>query len=189
MIKIALFASGSGTNVENIARYFSSHAAIEVAAVFSNNANAYVLERAKKLELPSVVFNRSQFYDSDWVLKQLNDFEIDWIVLAGFLWLVPHHLIQAFPNRIINIHPALLPKFGGKGMYGDRVHQAVVANGENETGITVHFVNDIYDQGTIIEQKKVPVLPTDTSEMVAQKVHALEYGFFPSIIERTVLSE
>ncbi len=110
-------------------------------------------------------------------------------MLAGFLWLVPHQLIQAFPKRIINIHPALLPKFGGKGMYGDRVHQAVVANGETETGITVHFVNDLYDQGAIIEQKKVPVLPTDTPEMVAKKVHALEYEFFPSIIERTILSE
>lgn len=187
MKKIALFASGSGTNVENIAKYFKDSNEVEISLVLSNKRDAYVLERAKNLNILSSVFNRNQFYNSNEVVKLLTDNNIDYVVLAGFLWLIPQNLIEAFSNKIINIHPALLPKYGGKGMYGDKVHESVVANNEKESGITIHFVNEKYDDGNILFQIKCEVLPTDKADDVADKVHALEYKHFPEVIEKLVL--
>lgn len=184
--RIALFASGSGTNVENIANYFKSNTEIEIGLVLSNKKDAFVLERAKKLGIPSMVFNREQFYNSRVVVDQLIDYNIDFVVLAGFLWLIPTNLIQAFPKKIINIHPALLPKHGGKGMYGSKVHESVVENHDIESGITIHFVNEHYDEGDVIFQSSCEVLPTDNADDVASKVHALEYEHFPKVIEQLV---
>jgi len=184
MKNIALFASGSGTNVENIANYFKNNNQVNISLVLSNKKDAYVLERARKFGIKSMVFRREQFYQTNEIVELLKSENVDLIVLAGFLWLVPENLIAAFPNKIINIHPALLPKYGGKGMYGSKVHEAVVANNENESGITIHFVNERYDEGNIICQEKCEVLPTDSPDDVAQKVHALEYEFFPKTIEK-----
>jgi len=189
MYKIALFASGSGTNVENIAEYFKNHSDIEIALILSNKSDAYVLERAKKMEIKAMVFNRKQFYNTDNILNTLKDENIDFIVLAGFLWLIPNNLLQEYPQKIINIHPALLPKYGGKGMYGDKVHKTVVDNKEKESGITIHYVNEKYDEGDIIFQAKCKVLPNDTPDDVASKVHNLEYKHFPEIIEKIVLTK
>jgi len=189
MYKIALFASGSGTNVENIAEYFKNHSDIEIALILSNKSDAYVLKRAKKMEIKAMVFNRKQFYNTDNILNTLKDENIDFIVLAGFLWLIPNNLLQEYPQKIINIHPALLPKYGGKGMYGDKVHKAVVDNKEKESGITIHYVNEKYDEGDIIFQAKCKVLPNDTPDDVASKVHNLEYKHFPEIIEKIVLTQ
>ncbi len=186
MKKIALFASGSGTNAENIAKYFAASSEVEISAVLCNNPYAFVLKRAEKLGIPSFVFSKNDFYDTDKVLRFLKDKRVDLIVLAGFLWLIPDDLIRHFPNRIVNIHPALLPKFGGKGMYGSRVHEAVIANGETETGITIHLVNEKYDEGKIVFQAKCEVTKEDTAETVASKVHELEYKYFPKVIEEIV---
>ena len=183
MINIAIFASGSGTNAENIVEYFRSSDRIRVSLILSNKANAYVLERAKILGVPSIVFTRQDFYESDNILDLLQENEIDLIVLAGFLWLIPDNILDFFPRRIINIHPALLPKYGGKGMYGDKVHQAVIQSGDKRTGISIHYVNNKYDDGEIIFQDSVEVQPGDTAESIAQKVHKLEYKYFPGIIE------
>ncbi len=182
--KIALFASGSGSNVENIANYFKNNANVSIELVLSNKANAYVLERAKNLNLKSLVFNRADFYENETVVNTLKNLDIDLVVLAGFLWLVPENLVKAFPNKIINIHPALLPKYGGKGMYGGKVHQAVVANNETVSGITIHYVNEKYDEGAVIFQGECIVGPEDTADDVAQKVHTLEYTHFPEVIEQ-----
>lgn len=181
---IALFASGSGTNAENIVKYFSSNPAVNVKLILSNKKEAYVLERAKRLGIKSVVFNKEQFANSNEIVDLLKKEQIDLIVLAGFLWLVPKNLVQAYPNKILNIHPALLPKYGGKGMYGAKVHEAVVANKETESGITIHTIDENYDEGSIILQKTCKVLPSDTPEQVAQKVHALEYEYYPQIIKQ-----
>lgn len=189
MYKLALFASGSGTNVENIAKYFKNHPKIEVALVLTNKPDAFVLERAKKLNIPTLVFNREQFYQTNVVLTKLMEYEIDLVVLAGFLWLIPQNLIEAFPRKILNIHPALLPRYGGKGMYGDKVHQAVVENNEKESGITIHFVNDKYDEGEVLYQAKCQLNPTDSPKQVAEKVHALEYANYPQIIEKYLLAQ
>lgn len=184
MKRIAIFASGSGSNAEQITNYFHSGSnEVKIELILTNKANAFVLERAKNLGIESLVFNRETFYQTNEIVDELQGREIDLIVLAGFLWLVPENLIKAFPNRIINIHPALLPKYGGKGMYGDRVHQAVVANNEKETGITIHLVDEIYDNGKILNQEKCEVLPTDSPSDVAQKIHQLEYEYFPKTIE------
>ncbi len=181
--RIAILASGSGSNAENIVRYFSGSENIEVALIISNKSNAYVLERARLLKVPALVIPKEEFSDSDLVLAKLRAYQIDFIVLAGFLLHIPDYLIQAYPGAIINIHPALLPRFGGKGMYGDHVHKAVVAAREKESGITVHYVNELYDAGTIIRQEKCRVDPSDTYMDVAHKVHELEYRFYPRIIE------
>ncbi|MCS6795225.1 MAG: phosphoribosylglycinamide formyltransferase [Raineya sp.] len=187
MQRLAILASGSGTNAENIIQYFKNHPVIEVACVLSNKADAFVLERAKKLQVPAYTFQKADFYENGKVLEILRNEKIDWIILAGFLWLVPESILEAFPNKIINIHPALLPKYGGKGMYGNRVHQAVWENQETETGITIHFANAHYDEGQIIFQAKTSLSPQDTPESIAQKVHNLEYEHFPKIIEQTIL--
>ena len=182
-LKISLFASGSGSNAENIVHYFSQNSNFSFPLIVSNKSDAFVHSRAKKLEIPSFTFSREDFNDGEKIRILLSDYNIDCIVLAGFLLKIPQTLILAFPNRIINIHPALLPKHGGKGMYGMRVHEAVAEANEAESGITIHYVNSNYDEGSIIFQVTCPVLPTDTPEMIAKKVHALEYEHFPKVIE------
>lgn len=186
---IAIFASGSGSNTENIIRYFRKSEAIQVSLVLSNRSDAYVLERAHRLGVPCNVFPKEDWMAGDEILAVLQEYHIDFVVLAGFLVRVPDLLLHAYPNKIINIHPALLPKFGGKGMYGDRVHEAVVAAGEKESGITIHYINERYDEGNIVFQTACPVLPTDSPEDVAKKVHALEYEHFPRVIERVLCGE
>jgi len=181
--KIALFASGSGSNAENIINYFSKNRNFEFPVIISNKVDAYVHERAKKLHVPSFTFTRDDFSSGEKILEFLKKYEIDSIILAGFLLKIPEALVEAFPQKIINIHPALLPKYGGKGMYGHHVHQAVVDAGDSESGITIHYVNAHYDEGNIIFQAKCPVLPTDTADIIAEKVHALEYEHFPKVIE------
>lgn len=181
---IAIFASGSGTNAENIIRYFQENDLIRVALVLSNRSDAYVLERAHRLQVPSEVFLKEEWVSGERILAALDKHHIDFIVLAGFLVRVPEVLLHAYPNKIINVHPALLPKFGGKGMYGERVHEAVVAAGETESGITIHYINEHYDEGDTVFQTKCPVLPDDSAADVAQKVHALEYEHYPLIIEK-----
>ena len=189
MKKIAIFASGSGSNAENIIQYFAQKPQFCVKSVLCNVPDACVLERAKKYRIPSFVFNREEFRNPDKVFRQLQEQEIDFIVLAGFLWLMPSFITAAWPNKIVNIHPALLPAYGGKGMYGHHVHEAVIAAGEKESGITIHYVNDHYDQGAIIFQAKCPVLPTDTPDDLAARVHELEYRYFPQIIAETILKQ
>lgn len=182
MKNIVIFASGSGTNAENIILYFKNTNKASVSALFSNNPNALVNERAKKLDIPTVVFSREDL-KSELILQKLNDFKPDLIVLAGFLLQFPENIIQAYPNKIINIHPALLPNYGGKGMYGMNVHRAVLENKEAETGITIHFVNEHYDDGKIIFQKNVTVGDCTTPEEIAAKIHALEQEYFPKVID------
>ena len=188
MKKIEKFDSVSGSNPENIIQYFAQKPQFCVKSVFCNVPDAYVLERAKKYRIPTFVFNREEFRNPDKVFRQLQEQEIDFIVLAGFLWLMPSFITAAWPNKIVNIHPALLPAYGGKGMYGHYVHEAVIAAGEKESGITIHYVNDHYDQGAIIFQAKCPVLPTDTPDDLAARIHELEYRYFPEIIEKTILN-
>jgi phosphoribosylglycinamide formyltransferase-1 len=185
MKKVVLLASGSGSNVENIVLYFRNSKEVEISFILSNRREAYVHERAKKLQIPSYTVEKSGF-DKGEVLKLLKDNQIDFIVLAGFLLKIPENLLKAYPGKIINIHPALLPKYGGKGMYGSHVHESVVANKEHETGITIHYVNENYDEGQIIFQAKCEVLATDSAEDVAGKVHVLEYEYFPGIIEQVI---
>jgi phosphoribosylglycinamide formyltransferase-1 len=184
MKKIAILASGAGTNAENIINYFRDNKDISVTLVISNKADAGVHSRAAQFGIPSFTFNAKEFSEGNEVLNKLTEYDVDFIVLAGFLLKIPHTLIAAFPDRIINIHPALLPKFGGKGMYGHHVHEAVVAAGEKETGITIHYVNENYDEGQIIFQAKFPVSQTDTVEDVEQQIHLLEYKHFPEVIEK-----
>lgn len=187
MKKIAIFASGSGSNAENIARYFAGSENLNIECIYSNKTDAYVLDRAKKFNIPTRVFSKDEFYNTNIIVNQLKGLNIDLVVLAGFLWLIPENLINQF--TIINIHPALLPKYGGKGMYGSKVHQAVVDNHEKESGITIHYVNEKYDEGQIIFQAKCPVNENDTADDVAQKVHELEYKYFPKIIEDLLLGK
>ncbi len=187
MVNLAIFASGSGTNAENIIRYFSHKSLIRVTCVCTNRPDALVIEKAKKYEVPVFVFSREDLYTTTRVLDYLKDKKIDWIVLAGFLWLVPGSLLSHFRNRIVNIHPALLPKYGGKGMYGEHVHRAVIANGEKESGISIHFVNPEYDRGNLIFQARCPVFPSDSPESLAARVHELEYRYYPEVIEMIVL--
>ncbi len=184
--RIAIFASGSGTNAEEIMKRFQQHSTVRVVMLLSNNPQAFALERAKKFNIPTKVFNRVQFRESEEVVNWLREAHVTHVVLAGFLWLVPASLVAAFPGKIINIHPALLPKFGGKGMYGMKVHEAVKAAGEKETGITIHEVNEHYDEGKIIFQARCAVNPMDTPEDIAHKIHQLEYRHFPEVIERWV---
>ena len=186
--RIAIFASGSGSNAENIYDYFKSNDKVEISLILTNNSTAKVIERASRLVIPCEIFDRETFYKTTIIVDLLKNKNIDLIVLAGFLWLIPEQLVKAFPDKIINIHPALLPKYGGKGMYGDKVHETVVGNGEKESGITIHFVNEKYDEGNIIFQAKCEVLPTDNASDLAQKIHALEYQHFPVVIERLLFT-
>ncbi|HNS16287.1 MAG TPA: phosphoribosylglycinamide formyltransferase [Bacteroidales bacterium] len=184
MKNIAIFASGSGTNAGNIAEYFRSNQDICIKLILANRQDAYVLKRAETFGIPTFVFNRKQFYQTDDVLNILKTNKISLIVLAGFLWLVPENILKAYPHKIINIHPALLPKYGGSGFYGPIVHESVIRSGEKESGITIHYVNEVYDSGQIIFQARCPVEPDDTAESLAQKVHQLEYEYFPVVIEK-----
>lgn len=181
--RIAIFASGSGSNAQKIMEHFKKHPEAEVAIILSNNPNAYVIQRADNFEVPSHVFDRFDFYNTDNIVDLLRKMEIDIIVLAGFLWLIPENLLKAFPNKIINIHPALLPKYGGKGMYGDRVHQSVLSNKETESGITIHFVNAQFDEGEIIHQARFRIEQGDDIEMIKFKCQQLEHLHYPRVVE------
>ncbi|MDB5111169.1 MAG: purN [Mucilaginibacter sp.] len=181
--RIAIFASGSGSNAQKIMEHFKRNDEAEVVLVLTNNPQAYVLQRADNFEIPAHIFTRHEFYETDEVIRILKTLQVDLIVLAGFLWLVPLTLLKSFPNKIINLHPALLPKYGGKGMYGDHVHQAILANKEEESGITIHFVNEQFDEGEIIHQSKFKIEPGDTLEMVKFKGQQLEHQHFPKVIE------
>jgi len=181
--RIVIFASGNGTNAENIIKYFQQTAWVEVVFVLSNKSEAKVLERAKNLNVETMSFTKDELVSEAGILHNLRKVAPDLIVLAGFLLKFPEIIIAEFPNKIINIHPALLPKYGGQGMYGSAVHEAVVSNNEKETGISIHYVNENYDEGAIISQHKVKLSETDTPETVAAKVHQLEYEWFPKVIE------
>jgi phosphoribosylglycinamide formyltransferase-1 len=181
--RIAIFASGSGSNAQKIMEHFKRSSEAEVVLVLTNNPQAYVLQRADNFEIPSHIFTRKEFYQSDDVIRLLKNLQVDLIVLAGFLWLVPETLLHAFPNKIINLHPALLPKYGGKGMFGDNVHKAVLAAKEEESGITIHFVSDKYDEGEVIHQSKFKIEPDDNLEVVKFKGQQLEHQYFPKVIE------
>ncbi len=184
MKRLVLFASGSGSNVENIAHYFEPHKNVEITAVLTNKQDAGVIDRCNRLGIAVFSFNKVAFKGSDRVLQILKCLQPDLIVLAGFLLKIPEKIVSEFPDKMINIHPALLPKYGGKGMYGMNVHRAVIANGEKESGISIHFVNEEYDEGAMIFQAKVTVLPSDGAEDLADKVHQLEYEHFPRVIEQ-----
>lgn len=187
MTNIAIFASGSGTNAEAIMDHFSDSPCGRVALLLSNREDAYALKRAERFGVPTAVFSRDEFRDPNGnVARLLREYDIDFIVLAGFLWLVPSFLTANYAGRIVNIHPALLPKFGGKGMYGEHVHEAVIAAREKESGITIHLVNEKYDSGDTLFQATVPVEPNDTADSLAAKIHVLEHRHFPTIIERTI---
>ncbi len=182
-MRLAMFASGSGTNVANFIGYFTNHPLIQITLIVSNNPGAYVLQRALKAGIPSAVIPRKQWVDEALVMRLLAEHKIDAIVLAGFLLLVPAYVVRCFEGRIINIHPALLPNFGGKGMYGMHVHAAVVSSGHRESGITIHLVNEAYDSGDILFQAKVGLDPDETPDSLATKIHALEYEHFPGVVE------
>jgi phosphoribosylglycinamide formyltransferase-1 len=187
--RIAIFASGNGSNAEEIIKRFQHHPSIEVVMLLSNNPDAFALDRAKKFNIQTRIFSRQIFRESREVLNWLKEKQVTHVVLAGFLWLVPDYLIQAFPDHIINIHPALLPKFGGQGMYGIKVHEAVKAAGETETGITIHLVNEHYDEGKILFQGKCAVDGSASPQDIAACVHRLEYEFYPKVIEEWIGDE
>jgi len=186
-VSLAIFASGAGSNAAQIIEHFRNHPHIQVGCIVCNKEGAGVIQIAHNQGIKLIMIDKERFFRGDGHVHELKGLGIDFIVLAGFLWKIPASLIEAFPNRMVNIHPALLPKYGGKGMYGLHVHQAVVANQERETGITIHQVDAQYDHGKHIFQARCPVEPTDTPEMVAQKVHQLEHKYFPAIIEKTIL--
>jgi phosphoribosylglycinamide formyltransferase-1 len=181
--RIAIFASGSGSNAQKIMEHFKRSPDAEVVLILTNNPQAYVLQRADNFEVPSHIFTRNEFYNTDDVIKLLKNLQVDLIVLAGFLWLVPVSLLKAFPNKVINLHPALLPKYGGAGMYGDHVHKAILADKEDESGITIHFVNEAFDEGEIIHQSKFKIEPGDNLEMIKFKGQQLEHMHFPRVVE------
>lgn len=186
MIRIAIFASGRGSNARNIINYFENNPSITVSLIVSNKQTAPVLDIGKQFDINTLVINRVDFYNSTELLEVFREQKIDFVVLAGFLWLIPSYLVKAYNNRIVNIHPALLPKYGGKGMYGMNVHKAVHAAKEPQTGITIHYVNEKYDEGNIIFQASCEIDSNDTPESIAQKIHQLEYSHFPRIIEATI---
>ncbi|QEC51058.1 phosphoribosylglycinamide formyltransferase [Anseongella ginsenosidimutans] len=181
--RIAIFASGSGSNAQKIIEHFKDSSEAEVTIILSNRPDAYVLERADNHEIPTHVFDREEFYHSARVVTLLQNLEIDLVVLAGFLWLIPQNMLEAFPGRIVNIHPALLPKYGGQGMYGDRVHKAIMSAGERESGITIHYVDEVYDAGDVIYQAHFKIEPNDNLDMIKYKGQQLEHLHYPRIIE------
>ena len=183
MKRISVFVSGNGTNLQRIAEYFASNPNVEIVNVVCNNPEAYAIERAKKLGIPVKMINRREFNSTEFT-DEMEKLELDLIVLAGFLWKIPASLIQAYPKKIVNIHPALLPKYGGKGFYGERVHEAVVAAKEDFSGITIHYVNEIYDNGEIILQAYIPLAEKETPDTLAAKIHQLEQAYFPVTIEQ-----
>ncbi|MGN6354983.1 MAG: phosphoribosylglycinamide formyltransferase [Parafilimonas sp.] len=185
-IRIALFASGAGTNAANIIQYFSNKPSVTIALIVCNNPKAGVLKIAADNHIPALLIERERFFRGDAYVPELQKANIDFIVLAGFLWRIPSGIINTYRDNIINIHPALLPKFGGKGMYGNFVHEAVLSAKEKESGITIHFVDEFYDNGKIIFQTTCPVYETDTTETLAKRIHALEYEYFPKVIEELI---
>lgn len=190
MIRIAIFASGSGTNAQRITEYFLERSGqVMVELILSNKQDAFVLERARNLGISHVTFSREEFYECARIPDLLKEHAIDYLVLAGFLWLIPASLLKAYPGRILNIHPALLPAYGGKGMYGMKVHEAVIANHDKESGITVHLVNEQYDEGQIIFQAKCSIDESESPESLAEKIHKLEYRYFPEVIEKYILKQ
>jgi phosphoribosylglycinamide formyltransferase 1 len=186
MENIAIFASGSGSNAQRIIEYFRDSHDIHVVAVLTNNPNAFVIQRCRKLNVPCILFSRTEFYETGRIVEILEEQKISFIVLAGFLWLVPQNLLKIYPGKILNIHPALLPKYGGKGMYGMKVHSAVLESGDPESGISIHLVNEHYDEGNILFQAMCKIEPGETPESLAAKVHSLEYNFYPKVIEEVV---
>lgn len=186
MKRIAIFASGSGSNAEAIAQHFADRADVQISLIMTNNPGAGVIQRARRLHIPVVIFDKKTFYESDRIVDLLVNQKTDLVVLAGFMMLIPETLVRAFPERMVNIHPALLPQHGGKGMYGHFVHEAVVAAGERQSGITIHFVNELYDEGRIIFQATCEVDSSDTPEDVARKVQALEHAHYPRVIEELI---
>lgn len=182
MKRLAIFASGNGTNFQYIVEYFSKESSVEIAVLVCNNPNAFVVQRAKKLNVPVLIVQKSDVYTSSVLKNELLKLHIDLIVLAGFLWLIPQSLIDAFPKKIINIHPALLPMYGGKGMYGEAVHRAVIDNKEKYSGITIHYVNASYDEGECVFQKKIECSENETTSGLAQRIHALEHEYYPAVI-------
>jgi phosphoribosylglycinamide formyltransferase-1 len=189
MKRIVIFASGSGTNAENLIKFFHNSDNATVIQVLCNNPHAKVLDRAKKLQVSALSFNKVAFTKTEDVLNILKASQPDLIVLAGFLWKFPENILNAFPNKVINVHPALLPNYGGKGMYGMHVHEAIVANKETKTGITIHYVNEHYDEGAIIFQAKCDVVSSDTAADVADKIHKLEMEYFPKVVEQLLLKQ
>lgn len=187
MIRIAIFASGSGSNAEKICEYFSERTDVKVSLILTNNPEAGVIKRARKLHIPVVIFDRKTFYESERILQLLQNDQTDFIVLAGFMMLIPTFLVQNYAGKMVNIHPALLPKHGGKGMYGHFVHEAVVAAKETQSGITIHFVNEHYDEGNIIFQATCEVAETDSADDVAEKIHILEHEHYPKVIDEIVM--
>lgn len=182
MKSLVIMASGSGTNAENIIRYFQKSSAVKVSLVLTNNPQAGVISRAEALGIPVRVFTRQELYQGDQVLEEIRRSQTDLIVLAGFLWLIPDKLLKAYPQRIVNIHPALLPAYGGKGMFGHHVHEAVIRNQEKQSGITIHLIDEEYDRGSNLFQAHCPVLPDDTPDSLAARIHDLEYAHFPVVI-------
>ncbi|MBC8052088.1 MAG: phosphoribosylglycinamide formyltransferase [Sphingobacteriaceae bacterium] len=182
--RIAIFASGSGSNAQKIMEHFKKHNDAEVAIVLTNNPDAFVLQRADNFEIPTHIFNRKEFYETETVVALLKNLQVDIIVLAGFLWLIPENLLKTFPNKIINIHPALLPKYGGKGMYGDKVHQSILDNLEEESGITIHFVNEHFDEGEVIHQSRFKIEKGDDLKMIKFKGQQLEHLHYPKVVEQ-----
>lgn len=189
MIRIAIFASGSGSNAGKIVEFFRNHPHIRVEMIFCNNPKAYVIERAALLSIPCRIFKRDEFYHHSMVENELIERKIDWIVLAGFLWLVPQSLIKLYSGKIINIHPALLPAYGGKGMYGKYVHEAVIAAGDSRSGISIHLVDEEYDRGKILFQAECIVKPDDTPDRLAERIHQLEHQHYPKVIETAIMSQ
>lgn len=186
MTHLAIFASGAGSNARRLMEYFNSHPSIRVSLVVSNKPEAGALQHAEEMGVPTLVIERKSFFESRQLLFDLDLYHIDFIVLAGFLWLMPEYMVKTYNSRMVNIHPALLPKFGGKGMYGMRVHESVKAAGEKESGITVHYVNERYDEGDIIFQERCSILENDTPREIAQKVQALEHRHLPLVVERLI---
>ena len=182
-IQIAIFASGAGSNAQKIIDHFKSHSHVSIALIVCNKPEAGVLNIAVKEGIPTLLIEKERFFRGDAYLETLKEYQINFIVLAGFLWKIPQALVAAYPNKIVNIHPALLPKYGGKGMYGHFVHEAVIANAEKESGITIHYVNEHFDEGTHIFQATCPVLPDDTPDTLAERIHKLEHAHFPKVIE------
>ncbi|MGH2565284.1 MAG: phosphoribosylglycinamide formyltransferase, partial [Ginsengibacter sp.] len=185
-IRLAIFASGAGSNAQKIIDHFRNHSSVTISLIVSNKHEAGVINIAAKENIPALLIEKEKFFGGNAYADELNQNKIEWVILAGFLWKLPESLVNAFPQKIINIHPALLPKYGGKGMYGQKVHEAVLANHEKESGITIHYVDNLYDHGKILLQAKCPVLPGDTAESLAQRVHALEYEHYPAVIEQLV---
>ena len=187
MWNVTIFASGSGSNAENIFNYFKDSKLVRIGLLITDNPKAFVIERCRRHSVPCLVLSKRLIDDTDFMLGVLRDFRTNFVVLSGYIKLIPDYIVAAFDQRIVNIHPSLLPKHGGKGMYGKRVHQSVLDSGDKESGITIHFINNDYDRGPTIFQAKCPVLPDDTADTLAQRVHALEYEHYPKVIEDTII--